>query len=196
MLKTTLSTFLALATISSVAAQTAFNVLLDDKKPSVYLEFVRIERQAGKAESGAKETFLLRLHNNTAGALSIPTESLHLANVHPLTVRGGTAVLALDSGREFDPCYRVEEFSLVTRLEKEVRFPTEPDRKLNIGPSCHHGPRTWLGSGDSFLLRVPAEHLEAGRRILIPFEYEWEPENPDVEHFVTYVHDPARREDQ
>ena len=160
-------------------------VLLDARQPSVYI--LRIEAASG---SGDEPDTLLELRNNTQWAISIRTESLYIGEkVKPLTLKNGKGVLAIRPSVIVFLCYAVE----ATRSASRETINNEPYQRLRLGNACTVGATSWIPSGGSVRIRVPFDHLAAGQRISIDFQYEWE-DAANVQHRVLFMQvQPARR---
>ena len=160
-------------------------VLLDARQPSVYI--LRIEAASG---AGEEPGALLELRNNTQWAISIRTESLYIGEkVKPLTLKNGKGVLAIRPSVIISPCYAVE----ATQSASRETINNEPYQRLKLGNACTVGATSWIPSGGDVRIRVPSDHLAAGRRISVDFQYEWE-DAPNVQHRVLFMQvQPARR---
>lgn len=159
--------------ISAVAQQGGGKnaVLLDTTHPSVYLQYDHEAERKPEHSGEGKEGLWLSIHNNTQGAISIRTQSLYIgAKVTPLTLMSGKYVLGARNGIEIAPLYAVEQ-------DRETGF----DRL----PLTWHGDVSavsWIPSGGSVLMSLPNDDLIKGRRVALPFSYEWEPEGDGIEH--------------
>lgn len=157
------------------------DMLIDTARSSVYVVRAATPTAAKIADAW------LELHNNTRWAVSIRTESLYIGDkVMPLTLRSGKGVLAMRSGVVVSPCYAVEA---VPKGPNDTA--DEPYQRLKLGVACTVGSTSWIPSGGSVLMRVPTDHLVAGRRISIDFQYEWENAR-NVEHRVLFPQVPER----
>jgi len=146
-------------------------MLLDVRHPSVYLQYDHeAERQPVHPGEG-RTGIWLRIHNNTRGAISIPTEGLYIGlKVAPLTLMSGKGVLGIRDGIEITPLYSVEQ-------ERETGFD-----KL---PVTWHGDvyaTSWVRSGGTVLMSLPKDDLVKERRVVLPFSYEWESEGDAIAH--------------
>lgn len=154
------------------------DVLIDKAHPSVYV-IRAVARPESREENGA----WLELHNNTKWTISIRTASLYIGDkVKPLTLRSGKGVLGMRTGTVIAPCYTVE--AVASGSPNTVS--NEPYQRLKLGAACTVGSTSWLPSGADVLMRIPEDHLSAGRRISIDFQYEWEA-IPNVEHRVFFA---------
>jgi hypothetical protein len=174
---------LSVLAVASALAQDRpiIDVLLDAKRPSVYIEFDRAEGGPGGA------MVWLRLHNNSRGAISIRTESVYIGQkVRPLTLKNGEGVLAMKHGAEIAPCYSIEGPAPDTVHTSGRRIDERPYQRLPLGSACTVGGTSWVASGESVLLRIPTNHLAPQYRLSVPFEYEWEPAK-NIEHRVLFA---------
>jgi Gram-negative bacterial TonB protein C-terminal len=159
--------------ISAVAQQDGAKnpVLLDTTHPSVYLQYDHEAERKPEHPGEGKEGLWLSIHNNTRGAICIRTQSLYIGSkVAPLTLMSGKHVLGVRSGIEIAPLYDVEQ-------DRETGF----DRL----PLTWHGDTSsvsWIPSGGSVLMSLPKADLNQGRRVTVPFSYEWETEGDGVGH--------------
>ncbi len=144
-------------------------ILLDERHPSVYLQFEG-ERKPEHPRDG-NDGLRLRIHNNTRGAICIRTQSLYLGSkVAPLALMSGKHVLGIRDGVEIAPLYSVEQ-------EHESGF-----ERL---PLTWHGDVSsisWIPSGGTVLMSLPMGDLVKGRRVVVPFSYEWELEGDAIAH--------------
>jgi hypothetical protein len=159
--------------ISAVAQQDGGKnpVLLDTAHPSVYLQFDHEAERKPEHPGEGKEGLWLRIHNNTWGAISVRTQSLYVGSkIAPLTLQSGKHVLGIRDGIEIAPLYSVEQ-------EHETGF----DRL----PLTWHGDVSavsWIPSGGTVLMSLPKDDLAKGRRVTLPFSYEWESEGDGIGH--------------
>jgi hypothetical protein len=169
--------FLLVVAVRSQPAQPN-DAIADSRRPSVY-----IERAESTSAAEDQHGVLLALHNNTKWAIRIRTESLYIGDkVKPVTLRNGKGVLAIRPSTIISPCYVVEGTQNVSRDTVNE----QPYQRLPLGSACTVGSTSWIPSGGNVLMRIPDDHLAAGRRISIDFEYEWE-ETPNVEHRVLFT---------
>lgn len=153
-------------------------VLLDVRQPSIYI--LRIEAASG---GGDESGTLLELRNNTQWAISIRTESLYIGEkVQPLTLKNGKGVLAIRPSVIVSPCYSVE----ATHSTSRETINNEPYQRLKLCNACTVGATSWIPSGGNVRIRVPSEHIAAGRRISLDFQYEWE-DAPNVQHRLLFM---------
>jgi hypothetical protein len=147
------------------------SMLLDPSRPSVYLQYdhegVRQPVYAGESRSG----MWLHIHNNTREAICIRTESLYIGSkVAPLTLASGRHVLGIRDGVEVAPLYSIEQ---------------SEDRGFERLPLTFQGDVfavSWIPSGGTVLMSLPKDNLSKGRRVALPFSYEWEPEGDAIAH--------------
>jgi hypothetical protein len=168
-----LALLLGCLSISAVAQQDGGKnpVLLDTIHPSVYLQYDHEAERKLEHPGEGKEGLWLSIHNNTQGAICVRTQSLYIgAKVAPLTLMSGKHVLGVRNGIEIAPLYDVEQ-------DRETGF----DRL----PLTWHGDVSavsWIPSGGSVLMSLPKDDLNNGRRVALPFSYEWEPEGDGIGH--------------
>jgi hypothetical protein len=146
-------------------------VLLDATHPSVYLQYDHEAERKPEHPGEGKEGLWLSIHNNTLGAICVRTQSLYIGSkVAPLTLMSGKHVLGMRSGIEIAPLYSVEQ-------NREAGF----DRL----PLTWHGDTSsisWIPSGGTVLMSLPKDDLIEGRRVTLPFSYEWEAEGDGIRH--------------
>lgn len=146
-------------------------VLLDTAHPSVYLQYDHEAERKPEHPGEGKDGLWLSIHNNTRGAICIRTQSLYIGSkVAPLALMSGKHVLGVRNGIEIAPLYDVEQ-------NRETGF----DRL----PLTWHGDVSsvsWIPSGGSVLMSLPKADLSQGRRVALPFSYEWESEGDGIGH--------------
>lgn len=157
---------------SAIAQRSSKNlVLLDETRPSVYLQFDHEAERKPEHPREGKQGLWLSIHNNTRGAVCIRTQSLYIGTkVAPLTLMSGKHVLGVRNGVEIAPLYTIEQ-------DRETGF----DRL----PLTWHGDVSsisWIPSGGTVLTSLPKDDLIKGRRVVLPFSYEWEPEGDGIGH--------------
>lgn len=168
-----LALLLGCLSISAVAQQDGGKnpVLLDTIHPSVYLQYDHEAERKLEHPGEGKEGLWLSIHNNTQGAICVRTQSLYIGTkVAPLTLMSGKHVLGVRNGVEIAPLYDVEQ-------DRETGF----DRL----PLTWHGDVSsvsWIPSGGSVLMSLPKDDLNKGRRVALPFSYEWESGGDGVGH--------------
>lgn len=183
-------------------------VLLDETKPSVYIQYVALTEGAS-IKGGARARRLERLRrsrmveggweksasvgpqvrfelfNNTLGAIRILTESLYIGKkIRPLTLSDGTGVLALRPREQVSPCFRIEGPS--PQEPEPEGIDERPYQVLHA--SCFHVKfPSWIASGESVVFEVPQEFLGPHHLVTIRFDYEWERENNGgIDHEVFF----------
>lgn len=156
--------------ITSAAAAQQNPVLIDESRPSVCLQYDHEgERKSNYPGEGSKRLWL-RIHNNTRGAISVPTHSLYLGTkVVPLRLMSGKGVLAIREGIEIAALYAVEQ-------ESETGFSRLPVNWGDVSAVA------WIASGGTVLMSVPKAELVKGRRVALSFSYEWESEGSSISH--------------
>jgi len=159
--------------ISAVAQQDGEKnlVRLDTMRPSVYLQYNHEAERKPEHPGEGKERLWLSIHNNTRAAICIRTQSLYIGpKVAPLTLMSGKHVLGVRNGVEIAPLYSVEQ-------DRETGF-----ERL---PLTWHGDISavsWIAPGGTALMSLPKEDLIKGRRVALPFSYEWELEGDGIGH--------------
>ena len=159
--------------ISAVAQQDSGKnpVLLDTTHPSVYLQYDHEAERKPEHPGEGSEGLWLRIHNNTRGAISIRTQSLYIGSkVAPLALMSGKHVLGIRDGIEIAPLFFVEE-------DHETGFDRLPLTFIGDVSAV-----SWIPSGGTVLMSLPKDDLNKGRRVTLPFSYEWEPEGDGVGH--------------
>lgn len=149
-------------------------MLLDPSHPSVYLQYDHEgERKSDYPGEGSKRLWL-RIHNNIREAISVPTHGLYLGpKVAPLQLLSGKGVLGIRDGVEISPLYDLEE-------EPETGFCGYARLPLTHGGDV--SAVSWIPSGGTVLMSLPKDYLVKGRRVALPFSYEWEEESDGIEH--------------
>lgn len=144
--------------------------LIDEDKPSVYLEFEQFGKagdwkQARLGEESAQpkiekgKDVWLRLYNNSCWELKIPTFSMYTSKI-PDPANPGKMKIAfgqLPDATMANVFYKVEE----------------QDRKQVVWGGDSHS-NSWLPPGYSVLFPVYREHLENSRSIYVDFNFGWE----------------------
>lgn len=146
-------------------------VLLDTKHPSVYLQYDHeAERKPEHPAQGTRGVWL-RIHNNTRGAICVRTESLYVGSkVAPLALMSGRHVLGIRDRVEIAPLYSVEQ-------ENATGF-----ERLPLTWRGDVWSVSWIPSGGTVLMSLPKDDLVKGRRVVLPFCYEWEPAVDSISH--------------
>jgi len=146
-------------------------MLLDTSHPSVYLQYEHeAERKPNHFGEGSSGLWL-RIHNNTRGAICIRTESLYIGpKVAPLTLLSGKHVLGIRNGIEVAPLYSLEQ-------ENETGFV-----RLSLTWNGDVSAVSWIPSGGTVLMSLSKDDLVNGRRVALPFSYEWESEGDGIAH--------------
>jgi hypothetical protein len=159
--------------ISAVAQQASGRnpMLLDASHPSVYLQYDHEGERKPDYPGEGSERLWLRIHNNTREAICIQTHSLYIGpKVAPLKLLSGKSVLGIRDGIEIAPFYSVEE-------EHQTGF----DR-LPLTSDGDVSSASWIPSGGTVLMSLPKDDLVKGRRVALPFSYEWESESDGIAH--------------
>lgn len=145
-------------------------VLLDPNHPSVYLQYDHEGERKSDYPGEGSERLWLRIHNNTRWAISVETHSFYVGpKVAPLRLLSGKGALGIRDGIEISPLYAVEQ-------ESEAGFDRLP---VNWGDVS---AVSWIPSGGTVLMSLPKADLVKGRRVALPFSYEWESEGASIAH--------------
>lgn len=163
--------------ISAVAQQDGGKnpVLLDTAHPSVYLQYDHEAERKPEHPGEGKDGLWLSIHNNTRGAISIRTQSLYIGSkVAPLALMSGKHVLGIRDGVEIAPLFSVEE-------DHETGFDRLPLTFIGDVSAV-----SWVPSGGTVLMSLPKDDLVKGRRVALPFSYEWESEGDGIGHEVFF----------
>jgi len=146
-------------------------VLLDAAHPSVYLQYDHEAERKPEHPGEGSEGLWLRIHNNTRGAISVRTQSLYIGSkVAPLALISGKHVLGIRDGIEIAPLFSVEE-------DHETGFDRLPLTFVGDVSAI-----SWIPSGGTVLMSLPKDDLVKGRRVALPFSYEWESGGDAIEH--------------
>ena len=156
-----------LTTIVSIAAQsqTANDVRIDPKKPSVYFTPERLDG----------DKLWLRLHNNSRWAISFWTEKPAEITI-PFRLADGREVKTLVDGAEVSPEYVIENPVIGGYAEY----------------SCVIS-ETWLAPGNSALMAVPVEKLKPLAEFYLTFRYEWAGNGNEPEHRARFSYRPETK---
>jgi hypothetical protein len=88
----------------------------------------------------------------------------------PLTLMSGKHELGIRDGIEIAPLFSVEE-------DHETGFDRLPLTFIGDVSAV-----SWIPSGGTVLMSLPKDDLVKGRRVAVPFAYEWEPEGDGIKH--------------
>jgi hypothetical protein len=159
---------LMLTSILGIAAnsQTANEVRIDPKQPSLYFTPERIE----------SDKLWLRLHNNSRWAISFRTARPPEITV-PFSLADGSVVKTMIDGTEVSPEYLIEN-------------PTTGGYGEFLG--CVHF-ESWLTPGNSALMSVDLEKLKPLAYLSVKFRYEWSGNRDDLEHRVFFKYYPETK---
>jgi hypothetical protein len=159
---------LMLTSIISITArsQTASDVRIDPKQPSVYFTPERVDG----------DKLWLRLHNNTRWAISFSTNRAAEITV-PFRLPDGREVKTMIDGTEVSPEYLIEN-------------PTTGGYGGFLG--CVHF-ESWLTPGNSALMSVDLEKLKPLAYLSVKFRYEWSGDRDDLEHRVFFKYYPETK---
>lgn len=162
---------------------TKSEVRLSDENPTIYITLERIVKYTpGEKSTAEKEArtpgIWLRLHNNTAWAISFSTDNFYLyPKVGSLQSYDGRRYLGLNDGIEVSIRYEVE----ATRSEGYGAAPDGSVSLQQINRSIPFIKRvdiasiSWLPPGRSVLFKVSPNHLTKYLKIFFSFRYQWEP---------------------
>ena len=146
---------LMLTSIIGITAysQTANDVRIDPKQPSVYFTPERLE----------SDKLWLRLHNNSRWAVSFRTKFPVEITV-PFRLADGRVVKTMIDGTEVSPEYLIEN-------------------PMTGGASDYWctAVESWLAPGSSVLTAVDLEKLKPISYFLVKFHYEWSDNGPEPE---------------
>ena len=173
--------FSAFAQNRKSITDTRKNTHIDEKKPTVYLDFIRLEKRtetvkyAQTSESVPTykteeyEAVLLRVTNNSRWAIQFQMgfdEPFPKLELKPLQDNG--LVFTPSANTEVELVYDVEPISLQVPIDAKLRWKV-PYRRI-------YGTITdfWLLSGQSVIFTVRREELRRNLQIFLPFRYQWE----------------------
>jgi hypothetical protein len=146
-------------------------VLLDASHSSVYMQYDHEAERKPDHPGQGKEGLWLSIHNNTRGAICIRTQSLYIGTkVSPLELMSGKHVLGVRDGIEIAPLYSVEQ-------DRETGF-----ERLPVTWNGDVSSVSWIPSGGTVLMSLSKNDLTKGRRVALPFSYEWESEGEGIGH--------------
>lgn len=197
----------AQAQIKELVSNKPFEVI-DKNKPSIYLVFDRQEEILESCTLKKKQTFRLKLQNNTTRPINIDATCAADLPFSKIELNDGAKVLALPNGTQIRLCYQPEAITYFTsKWDKEnggiyAEIPTEnkvPDVAYHC--SCkflgNYDNQTtsytglWLQPGGYVFFNVPIEYLTEGLKIYTLFYYEWdfvkgEPKRNEPRHQVYF----------
>jgi hypothetical protein len=138
--------------------------LLDGQNPSIYLT-----RDTAWDEP---ETIRMILRNNSSCSV--------------ILIITGKQTAVKPGGKISQPPLPVAEDGASVVLKYKVNSVKQPWAFMDYWPYEHTVSTLTLNGGRSIKFLVRAEHLQRGRKIAVPFEYEWEGilGNSGVEHVV------------
>lgn len=150
--------------VQQSAPNTSGCSLLDGQKPSIYLI-----RDTAWDEP---ETTRMILRNNSSCRITLTTT--------------GKQTIVKPGGKLFQSSDPVAEDSASVVLEYKVNSVNEPWAFISYWPYGDTVSTLTLNGGHSIKFTVPAERLQRGRKIAVPFHYEWEGflGGSGVEHLV------------
>ena len=171
----------AFAQNRSVIVDTRKNTHLDEKKPAVYTEFVKLEKRtetinyAATSESAPNlkteqfEAVLLRVTNNSRWAIQFQIgfeEPFPKLDLKPLQDK--RIVFTPSANTEVELVYGVEPINAQAPVPNNLRFKV-PYTKIYSSITDF-----WILSGQSVIYTVKREELRRNLQIFLPFRYEWE----------------------
>jgi hypothetical protein len=173
--------FSAFAQNRNAITDTRKNTHIDEKKPAVYTEFIKLEKRtetinyAATSESAPNlkteeyEAVLLRVTNNSRWAIQFQIgfdEPFPKLVLKPLQDK--RLVFTPSTNAEVQLIYGVEPINSEAPINAKLRWKV-PYTK-NYGSSTDF----WLLSGQSVIYTVKREELRRNLQIYLPFRYEWE----------------------
>ena len=175
--------FLTLAQVRNANLETRKSVHIDEKKPAVYLEFVKLgKRNFPKPcpssssenpcprETEELETVWLRVHNNSRWAIQfrVLSESLSTDNSELKPLPDKRLVITPTKKSELELVYGVEP------VNPEVPVKANLTKALPYTRIYWSITDVWLPSGESVVFVVRREELRRNLQVFLPFKYEWE----------------------
>ena len=173
----------SLSAQTKVAPLTRKNVRITEKKPAVYIDFVKIEKRTvtetiGCVVQDCKPTtktekfdaVLLKFHNNSIWTIRLSIEAADTNGkfeLKPLIGRKAPQFMAPDN-IELDLEYGVEQ------INGEVRVIANLKRNLPYTNIAAVMTAIWLPSGRAVVFAVRREELRRNLQIFMPFKYDWE----------------------
>ena len=173
--------FSAFAQNRSGNIDTRKNTHVDEKKPAVYTEFVKLEKRsetinyALTSESAPilkteeYEAVLMRVTNNSRWAIQF---QVHFDDLFPKLelkpLQDKRLVFTPSSNAEVELEYGVEQISSQTLITAKLRL------KVPYTKVYSHTTDLWLFSGQSVIYVVKREELRRNLQIYLRFRYEWE----------------------
>jgi hypothetical protein len=176
--------FSASAQNRNAGIDTRKNVHINEKKPTVYLEFVKLGKRNVLKPTGSVshnvppkqefpqteeiETTWLRVYNNSRWAIQFQVDdnSLSTANTELRQLSDKRIVITPTKDSELELAYGVE----LVNSENSVK----PDLGRAVPYSRFGGTALWLASGESVVFLVKRAELKRNLQIFLPFKYEWE----------------------
>jgi hypothetical protein len=175
------------------------NVRLVEKKPTIYLEFVRLgtcsraksftvlssspcESKRDDIQLDKFEAVWLRVHNNSRWAIGIKAGNLY---VFPMadgfTLQDRRTVTAANDGVDIDLQYDVEAERGYERVETEKGteyqfIDVKPPYIERLGAFS----QVWIPPGRSVIFAVKRQYLAKHLMVYLPYKYEWETSQKEV----------------
>lgn len=137
------------------------DILIEKKKPSVYVNFVKFGERTFRYSKDSKEGVWLRLNNNSKWDLLVSTIGTDKKN------------------GDFELFYKVGAF--------KDWFKANPNKNVPTGLEFGHIASEFnLKSGKSIVFSVPREHLYQNLYIVVKFDYDWENNTSNIGHQVLF----------
>jgi hypothetical protein len=171
-------------------------VRIDEKKPTIYLEFVRTgtcryaQSSTVLSESPCQsnrtdikvdvfEAVWLRIRNNSRWSIELKAGNLY-AQFKPFVLQDKRVVSVLPDGFEIDAVYSVEAEQGYERIETEKGTEYKfIDVKAPYVAPFSVSARVFLPPGRSLIFAVKREHLTKHLKIFPTYKYEWETSEKD-----------------
>jgi len=173
--------FSVFAQVKGVIIDTRKNTHIDEKKPAVYTEFVKLEKRIETVKYAANseatpiikteeyEAVLLRVTNNSRWAIQFQigfNEPFPNLELKPLQDK--RLVFTPSANTEVELIYGVEPINSEAPINAKLKWKVPYTR--NYGSSTDF----WLLSGQSVMYVVKREELRRNLEIFLLFRYEWE----------------------
>jgi hypothetical protein len=181
---------------NNVPPDTRKTVRLDEKKPAIYLEFVKIgtcsyaksftvlsESPCQSKRTDIKvdvfEAVWLRIRNNSRWSIELKAGNLY-TQFEPFTLQDKRIVSVLPDGFEVDAEYGVEAEQGYERIETEKGTEYKfIDVKAPYVAPFSVSAQIFLPPGRSLIFAVKREHLAKHLKIFPTYKYEWETSEKD-----------------
>jgi hypothetical protein len=202
MLKILIATTLGISLAASALAQnniprdTRSGVRIDQKKPAIYLEFVRIGTcshapsftvlsenpcQSKRTDINLEvfDAVWLRIRNNSRWSIELKAGNLY-AQTDGFSLQDKRMVSVLPEGFEIDAEYDVEAERGYDRIETDTgtKYVFIDVKAPYVDPFAVSSP-IFLPPGRSLIFAVKREHLAKHLRVFPTYKYEWETSEKD-----------------